>query len=105
VSITSYLVFRNHSLKIDLSLIPLQNERRERLIVASRQITSLSKKLIFHLHRISLFPESVESNKSERRKILEQSEEKIQEIREWVGNVAEELKKGEVGYWAHARNM
>jgi hypothetical protein len=47
----------------------------------------------------------VESNKSERRKILEQSEEKIQEIREWVGNVAEELKKGEVGYWAHARNM
>lgn len=32
----------------------MQNDRRERLIKTSRDVTSLSKKLIFHLHRFSV---------------------------------------------------
>jgi predicted translin family RNA/ssDNA-binding protein len=84
---------------------PPQNERRERLIISSRQITSLSKKLIFHLHRISLFPKSTESNSSERSKILDEAEEKIDEIRACVNSVGDDLKGGDVGYWAYARNM
>ena len=34
--------------------IDSHNDKRERLIKASRDITALSKKLIFHLHRFSL---------------------------------------------------
>ena len=33
--------------------IDSHNDKRERLIKASRDITALSKKLIFHLHRFS----------------------------------------------------
>lgn len=77
-----------------------QNERRERLIISSRQITSLSKKLIFHLHRISLFP-----NDPERSKLLTEAQEKAEEIKGCVKVVGDDLRDGDLTYWAYARNM
>ena len=41
-----------------------QNERRERLIILSRSITQLSKKLIFHLHRGATLPSPIAREKN-----------------------------------------
>nr|XP_031858905.1 uncharacterized protein CI109_005725 [Kwoniella shandongensis]KAA5525977.1 hypothetical protein CI109_005725 [Kwoniella shandongensis] len=67
------------------------NERREKLIILSRSITQLSKKLIFHLHRgaTSLGPA--------KEKTLQEGRKKEREI--WVnfGKVRDELRVGRVG--------
>ncbi|WVR08986.1 hypothetical protein IAU60_006046 [Kwoniella sp. DSM 27419] len=61
------------------------NERREKLIILSRTITQLSKKLIFHLHRGATSSDSV------RQKCLKDARSKEREI--WVnfGKIRDEL--------------
>ena len=84
-----------------------QNERRERLIILSRQTTSLSKKLIFHLHRSSLHPEhdQGEKNQAERKRILQEAEGKVKEIGDVLKTVGQELEQAGLDYWAFARSM
>jgi hypothetical protein len=105
----------------DLTGPHTQNERRERLIVISRQITSLSKKLIFHLHRVSVLRTAHAGDPSTydeaRRSLLDEADGKIREIVGWLSKVRDELKEaeekeegssgmaGKGQYWAFARNM
>jgi len=63
-----------------------QNERRERLIITSRLITQLSKKLIFHLHR------GATSSPSAKAKTLSQAREKEREIWTHFVKIKEELR-------------
>ncbi|WVW79456.1 hypothetical protein I302_101425 [Kwoniella bestiolae CBS 10118] len=82
------------------------NERRERLIILSRSITQLSKKLIFHLHRNATSPSSQQKDKC-----LREGRAKEREI--WVnfGKIKDELKSiGEgdealKGYWRWNRQV
>jgi hypothetical protein len=64
----------------------VQNERRERLIITSRLITQLSKKLIFHLHR------GATSSPAARTKTLSQAREKEREIWANFVKIKEELR-------------
>jgi hypothetical protein len=112
---------RRSRLDPDLTGPHTQNERRERLIVISRQITSLSKKLIFHLHRISVLRTAHAGDPSTyeeaRRSLLDEADGKIREIVGWLSKVRDELKEaeekeegssgmaGKGQYWAFARNM
>ncbi len=91
----------------DAHRCPSQNERRERLIILNRGITSLSKKLIFHLHRVSLLPASQPTSaealdgdapasgpsKTPREQWLDEAEVKRSEIMEWWLKVRDELRQ------------
>ncbi|WFC97605.1 hypothetical protein MYAM1_000322 [Malassezia yamatoensis] len=60
----------------------IQNERREKLIKTSRDVTSLSKKVIFHLHRFSVKegwspPNPSDSSNS---KLLKEAHDKLEDI-------------------------
>ncbi|EIW66050.1 hypothetical protein TREMEDRAFT_35613 [Tremella mesenterica DSM 1558] len=67
--------------------IDSDNERRERLIILSRSITQLSKKLIFHLHR------GATSSPGARAKMLNDARTKEREIREQFRKVNEVLRE------------
>lgn len=90
-----------------------KNERRERLIISSRQITALSKKAIFHIHRASLIPSEEGSSSDAGRslrmqQLLDEAHAKIDEIKSWLAKVSEEIQssgKGDAGWWQFARNV
>jgi predicted translin family RNA/ssDNA-binding protein len=82
-----------------------QNERRERIIVSSRQVTSLSKKVIFHLLRISLIPRTAADRDEQRAKTLAEADEKVEEILGWLRKCRDDLHEADVSFWAFARNM
>ncbi|KAN0062326.1 hypothetical protein ACQY0O_005208 [Thecaphora frezii] len=70
--------------------IDAHNDRRERLIKTSRDVTSLSKKLIFHLHRYDIRSRSQSSTQpddsgrlpalSKNDRLFKEAEAKLQEI-------------------------
>lgn len=68
-------------------LIP-QNERREKIIIVSRAITQLSKKLIFHLHR------GATSSPAARAKNLKEGRAKEREIHGHFVTIRNELAAG-----------
>lgn len=80
--------------------IDADNERRERLIIISRSITQLSKKLIFHLHRGATSPPAV------RAKNLKEARGKEREIQSTFVKVRDELQ-GERSetYWRWSRQV
>ncbi|KAI5452497.1 hypothetical protein NCC49_000660 [Naganishia albida] len=82
-----------------------QNERRERIIVSSRQVTSLSKKVIFHLLRISLIPRTAADRDVQRAKTLAEADEKVEEVLGWLRKCRDDLKEADVSFWAYARNI
>ncbi|KAJ9091574.1 hypothetical protein QFC19_009030 [Naganishia cerealis] len=82
-----------------------QNERRERIIVSSRQVTALSKKVIFHLLRISLIPRTAPDRAEQRAKTLDEADAKVEEILEWLRKCRDDLVQGNVSFWAYARNI
>lgn len=69
-----------------------QNDRRERLIKASRDVTSLSKKAIFHCHRFDT--SSPSSSKNAR--LLGEASTKLEEIRAIVKETANAEALGEL---------
>lgn len=76
-----------------------QNERRERLIILSRSITQLSKKLIFHLHRgATALPQS-------RQKTIDEGVGKEKDILAAFRKIKDELGRGEdaESFWRWAR--
>lgn len=76
-----------------------QNERRERLIILSRSITQLSKKLIFHLHRGATSPPH------QRIKTINEGKGKEREILANFGKIRDELGRGQdaSSFWRWAR--
>ncbi|KAJ1603615.1 hypothetical protein NDA14_003012 [Ustilago hordei] len=56
------------------------NDRRERLIKVSRDVTSLSKKVIFLLHRFDIKHFASEEPSNKTRKLFSDAEEKLEEI-------------------------
>ncbi|PWY98693.1 Translin [Testicularia cyperi] len=56
------------------------NDRRERLIKASRDVTSLSKKVIFLLHRFDIRDFGAENPSSKTTKLFQDAESKLDEI-------------------------
>nr|XP_018259266.1 uncharacterized protein I303_08194 [Kwoniella dejecticola CBS 10117]OBR81424.1 hypothetical protein I303_08194 [Kwoniella dejecticola CBS 10117] len=89
------------------SELDTDNERRERLIITSRSITQLSKKLIFHLHRnaTSLSPQLKEKclreGRSKEREIWTLFK-KIRDELDSIGNGGDEAKEG---YWRWNRQV
>ncbi|EFJ05514.1 hypothetical protein SELMODRAFT_233937 [Selaginella moellendorffii] len=76
--------FQQYALQLDAT-----NERRERLVKASRDVTIHSKKVIFVIHRL---------NDSNRDKIVEQAEKDLAAVRDaHVSRVAREVEG--VDYW------
>jgi predicted translin family RNA/ssDNA-binding protein len=63
-------------------------DRRERIIKTSRDITALSKKAIFNLHRIT---------QSRPDRVLKESKAKLDEIRDLIASLQQDLE-GE-RYW------
>ena len=88
-----------------LTHAPCQNERRERIIVSSRQVTALSKKVIFHLLRISLIPRAAPDRDEQRRQTLAEADAKVDEILDWLRKCRDDLVEANVSFWAYARNM
>ncbi|GHJ89727.1 hypothetical protein NliqN6_6129 [Naganishia liquefaciens] len=82
-----------------------QNERRERIIVSSRQVTALSKKVIFHLLRISLIPRAAPDRDEQRRQTLAEADAKVDEILDWLRKCRDDLVEANVSFWAYARNI
>lgn len=77
------------------------NERRERLIILSRTITQLSKKLIFHLHRGATAP-----NPGARAKNLKEARGREREIWGSFVKVRDELREdGGQNYWRWNRQV
>ncbi|BEI92687.1 uncharacterized protein CcaverHIS019_0503150 [Cutaneotrichosporon cavernicola] len=74
------------------------NERREKVIILSRAITQLSKKLIFHLHRGATSP-------SARAKNLKDARVKEREIHKNFAAIAAELAAGSAEEDAGAENF
>ncbi|KAG9104951.1 hypothetical protein FRC06_005018 [Ceratobasidium sp. 370] len=75
------------------------HDRRERIIKTNRDITNLSKKLIFHLHRIA----QDESTTEGRTKAIEKSRNKFAEVRSLYAKLQNDLA-GEQG-WKYARSV
>ncbi|GMK55859.1 hypothetical protein CspeluHIS016_0209150 [Cutaneotrichosporon spelunceum] len=74
------------------------NERREKVIILSRAITQLSKKLIFHLHRGATSP-------SARQKNLKDARAKEREIHKNFAAIAAELAAGAADDEGAAQNF
>ena len=78
-----------------------QNERRERLIIISRTITQLSKKLIFHLHRGATAP-----NPGLRDQNIKEAKGKEREIATHFVKVRDELRVERAeSYWRWSRQV
>lgn len=118
-SSASTFVSRAERIQLDFdgyrSEIDTHNDRRERLIKASRDITNLSKKLIFHLHRIppplhlSASSDSPSSGKPEppKGKMWHEALQKRDEIIRLIQRVAYEegLGKGSEASLRYERNL
>ncbi|KAF8624784.1 hypothetical protein AX15_005674 [Amanita polypyramis BW_CC] len=77
------------------------NDRRERLIKASRDVTNLSKKVIFFLHRA--VTEAASHDPAASRKAAQSSREKLREVQEIYAKMSVELEKDR--YWHHQRQL
>lgn len=87
----------------------VQNALREKLIILSRSITQLSKKLIFHLHR------GANAQPDQRHKNLGEAEKKEREIAAVFKNIRQELSDArggggggntwESGFWKWRKSM
>lgn len=88
----------------------VQNALREKLIILSRSITQLSKKLIFHLHR------GANAQPDQRQKNLGEAEKKEREIAAVFKNIRQELSDArgggggggntwESGFWKWRKSM
>ncbi|ODO06076.1 hypothetical protein L198_01305 [Cryptococcus wingfieldii CBS 7118] len=84
-----------------------ENALRESLIILSRSITQLSKKLIFHLHRGATLPTS-----AQRQKNLEQGKGKEREIALLFGQIRDKLREAnkrkdgwEWGFWKWRKSV
>jgi len=69
-------------------------DRRERIVKTSRDVTALSKKLIFHLHRITQKKPQV---------ILVEAKPKLDDLKKLLGSLQEDLE-GE-RYWRYQRQI
>ncbi|KAI0343955.1 Translin [Trametopsis cervina] len=82
------------------------NDRRERLIKNSRDVTNLSKKVIFLLHRIMTEdgPNSKEeSDRSRGVRAAAQGRKKLKEIQQLLASIREEVKGDR--FWRYQRNV
>ncbi|KAG2023832.1 translin family protein [Coprinopsis cinerea AmutBmut pab1-1] len=84
------------------------NDRRERLIKASRDITNLSKKTIFLLHRLTLEREASNDGGSEEGPsrmpdVAKQGYEKLRQVQDLYASLRPELV-GDL-YWRHERQV
>ncbi|KAF8845328.1 Translin [Paxillus ammoniavirescens] len=78
-----------------------QNDRRERLIKASRDITNLSKKVIFLLHRI--MNEDAQNILKHSKYAYERGIEKLREVQEIYASIKAEIQ-GDL-FWHHHRSV
>ncbi|KIJ68664.1 hypothetical protein HYDPIDRAFT_106900 [Hydnomerulius pinastri MD-312] len=78
-----------------------QNDRRERLIKASRDITNLSKKVIFLLHRI--MNEDAQDEREHSREAYERGIEKLREVQAIFATIKVEVQ-GDL-FWRHHRSV
>lgn len=76
-----------------------QNDRRESLIKASRDVTNLSKKVIFLLHRI--MNEDVQDASAQSRRASQSGMEKLREVQAVYAKIKVELQ-GDL-FWRHHR--
>ncbi|KAH9487108.1 Translin-associated protein X [Psilocybe cubensis] len=80
------------------------NDRRERLIKASRDITNLSKKAIFLLHRLVQNPaDANEDQPTHYKKAAQQGYEKLREIQDLYAKLQPELEGDK--YWRYQRQV
>ncbi|KAJ2920351.1 hypothetical protein MD484_g93, partial [Candolleomyces efflorescens] len=82
--------------------IDADNDRRERLIKASRDITSLSKKTIFLLHRSVLEAESLDEEQVYV-KAARKGYEKLKEVQSIYATLGPELQGDQ--FWKHERQV
>lgn len=80
--------FQQYSLELDEHY-----DRRERIVKTSRDVTALSKKLIFHLHRITQRKPAA---------ILNEAKPKLEELRNLLASLQQDLE-GE-RYWRCGRH-
>ncbi|KAF9535511.1 Translin, partial [Crepidotus variabilis] len=79
-------------------------DRRERLIKAGRDITNLSKKVIFLLHRLALeIPGQNESDDAVRHRAAHHGYEKLREIQGLYAKMQPELQQER--FWRHQRQV
>ncbi|KAF9243875.1 Translin [Melanogaster broomeanus] len=78
-----------------------ENDRRERLIKASRDITNLSKKVIFLLHRI--MNEDAQDIQQHAKYAYERGIDKLREVQETYATIKVELQ-GDL-FWRHHRSV
>lgn len=81
--------FRSYSTEIDE-----HHDRRERIIKTSRDVTALSKKLIFHLHRVTQRKPAL---------VLKEAQPKFEELSRLFQGLQEDLA-GE-RYWRYQRQI
>ncbi|TCD70677.1 hypothetical protein EIP91_002401 [Steccherinum ochraceum] len=81
------------------------NDRRERLIKSSRDITNLSKKAIFLLHRIMTddAPSGEQDDRSRNARAAARGREKLKEIQKLFAVVGEEVAGDR--FWRYQRNV
>ncbi|KII93395.1 hypothetical protein PLICRDRAFT_152057 [Plicaturopsis crispa FD-325 SS-3] len=78
------------------------NDRRERLIKTSRDITNISKKTIFFLHRI-VTTESDESDQVLAERAASEAYAKLREVQTFYSEMKEELQGDR--FWRHHRQV
>ncbi|KAI0662566.1 Translin [Cubamyces menziesii] len=79
------------------------NDRRERLIKSSRDITNLSKKLIFLLHRTVTEDESQSDDHTLGLRAAARAKDKLAEIQALFANMRDELAGDR--FWRYQRNV
>ncbi|KAF4622887.1 hypothetical protein D9613_001650 [Agrocybe pediades] len=80
------------------------NDRRERLIKASRDITNLSKKAIFLLHRVFQTETNASvDDKATAKRAAQQGYEKLREIQDLYAKIQPELQGDR--YWRYERQV
>ncbi|KAH8100500.1 Translin family-domain-containing protein [Cristinia sonorae] len=80
------------------------NDRRERLIKSSRDITNLSKKVIFLLHRVMTTDDVSTADKDDRNaRAAAQGREKLKEIQKLFAAVGAEVQGDR--FWRYQRNV
>ncbi|KAI0702457.1 Translin [Cytidiella melzeri] len=82
------------------------NDRRERLIKNSRDVTNLSKKVIFLLHRIMTEDETPPTDNSDHARAAQaaaRGREKLKEVQRLLASIHEEVQGDR--FWRYQRNV
>ncbi|KAH0838515.1 Translin [Lanmaoa asiatica] len=77
------------------------NDRRERLIKATRDVTNLSKKVIFLLHRI--MNEDTQDDQAHSKHAYERGIEKLREVRDIYATIKQEVQGD--SFWRHHHSV